>query len=511
MAFGMANVLVVSRYLPTECFSNAIGEGGTKAKEASGVSPPPTKDEIVLDEDSKRNDNWDDFNHPRRRRALILRELYQRCESSSSSSGGGGGQCELKKIVFETPESMTDQSESSDTDDSQSSLELYLKVHSKGLIDFLSTAWNDWESLGQKGRDPSCVPFASLLLEDPDGEFEAATPPPTPPLIPCNFSFPREHDASRDHPQRSSKNVMGKVGYYCTDTCTPIVSELVQELAMDGRTVARAVERAIEHSLCERSSSSSSATTTTTNAVVYALCTHPGHHASRDCFGGYCYVNNAALSARLLQERLSTDTVGNRLPRVAILDVDYHCGNGTASIFYNDPTVLVVSIHCHPDFEYPFHSGFGDETGGADARGSTVHVPLLPGATWNKEYEPGLRNVAGAALTGFAPEALVISLGLDTHADDPCATRRAGFLLRGTVGRSESSRHHSDYDCLGRVIGELALACSSSSSSSNGGAATESRTIPTVVLQEGGYEMNAVPSAAADVLLGMAAAMGRGR
>jgi len=501
MAFGMANVLVVSRYLPTECFSNAIGEDGTEAKEASGVSPPPTKDEIVLDEDSKRNDDWDDFNHPRRRRALILRELYQRFEGSSN-----GGQRELPKIVFETPESTRDQSESSDTDFSKSSLDLYLKVHSSGLINFLSTAWKDWESLGQKGRDPSCVPFASLLLENPDGEGENATPPRTPPLIPCNFSFPREHDASRDHPQRSSKNVMGKVGYYCTDTCTPIVSELVQELAMDGRTVTRAVERAIEHSSCE-SSNSNNSDATTNNAVVYALCTHPGHHASRDCFGGYCYVNNAALSARLLQERLSTDTAGNGPPRVAILDVDYHCGNGTASIFYNDPTVLVVSIHCHPDFEYPFHSGFGDETGGPDARGSTVHVPLLPGATWEKDYEPALRNVAGAALRKFAPDALVVSLGLDTHADDPCAIRRAGFLLRGTVGKSESSNHQSDYDCLGRVMGEFVVACSGG----NGGSNTESRTIPTVVLQEGGYEMNAVPSAAADVLLGMAAVMGSGR
>ncbi len=442
----MATVFVVSRFSPLECFSE-----GEKDNEES-------EEEIVLDEISKRNDEWDDFNHPRQRRALILREFYKREKSSSE-----GDIC----INFETP------ADNISEEDGKSPLALYQKVHSDGLISFLSTAWKDWDSLGKIGRDPSCVPFASLLMEDSEEEEIQAR---IPPLIPCNFAFPRDNNRfNNHHPQRSSKNVMGKVGYYCTDTCTPIISELVEELKIDGRIVSKAVSMAIDP---------------TKSAVIYAVCTHPGHHASYDSFGGYCYVNNAALAARLFQEKLSTKS--NKTPKIAILDVDYHCGNGTASIFYDDPSVLFISIHCHPDFEYPFHSGFGDETGGMNAAGLTLHIPLPPGATWHDEYQSALREGAGTAIANFQPDAFVLSLGLDTHAEDPCATRRAGFSLTNESG---------DYDCLGCLVGEIVVGCSTHNT----------RTIPTIVLQEGGYKMDAVPSAAADVVLGMAAAIGAER
>jgi acetoin utilization deacetylase AcuC-like enzyme len=363
------------------------------------------------------------------------------------------------------------------------------------LITFLNTAWKEWDLLGQNGRDPACIPFSSLLVDDDSSSSSNndEKEPRIPPLIPCNFPLPRENNGGSHHPQRSSKNVMGQIGYYCADTCTPIISELVEELTSDASTVSAAVDIAIDHS------SSGNNEKEKESAVVYALCTHPGHHASHDSFGGYCYVNNAALAARLLQERLSQlSPTTDKTPRVAILDVDYHCGNGTASIFYNDPTVLVVSIHCHPDFDYPFHTGFGDETGGDDAKGCTLHVPLLPGATWHGEYQTALLDRAGNAIAMFDPDAFVLSLGLDTYIDDPCAIRRAGFKLKGRVGGSGSDDSDSDYDRMGRTVGEIVVGCS------NG-------TIPTIVLQEGGYEMNAVPSAAADVLLGMAGTIGNGR
>mmetsp|Transcript_118835 Transcript_118835/g.242962 ORF Transcript_118835/g.242962 Transcript_118835/m.242962 type:complete len:388 (+) Transcript_118835:94-1257(+) len=348
------------------------------------------------------------------------------------------------------------------------------------------------------------------------------------PLIPCNFRLPRNFNDSvnnsNPHPQRSSRNVMGKMGYYCTDTCTPIISELVEELEIDASTVSTAVGIAINYSTADTSDE-------TEGVVVYALCTHPGHHAARDSFGGYCYVNNAAMATRLLQESLSpssgvmstqgiSETEANNsnstCAKVAILDVDYHCGNGTASIFYNDPSVLVVSIHCHPDYEYPFHSGFGDETGGSDAaRGCTLHLPLLPGATWQSEYQTVLREKAGTAILGFQPDAFVLSLGLDTHAGDPCATWRAGFLLKGGDGHNGDNDYHS----MGKVIGDIVAGCSNGCNRRLGGknnnidetraAATTTKMIPVVVLQEGGYAMEAVPSAAADVLLGVATAMGR--
>ena len=156
---------------------------------------------------------------------------------------------------------------------------------------------------------------------------------------------------------------------------------------------------------------------------------------------------------------------------VASLLTSQHCGNGTASIFYDDPSVLVISIHCHPDYEYPFHTGFEDEIGAGDGEGVTLHLPLLPGATW-REYLLALTK-AIQRIQSFGAEALIISLGLDTLADDPCAIRRAGFKLFGT-----------DYLEMGRTIGRECK-------------------IPSVVIQEGGYLMEKVPQAAADVLIGL--------
>ena len=235
-------------------------------------------------------------------------------------------------------------------------------------------------------------------------------------------------------------------------------------------------------------------------------------------------MNNAALTARLFQERLLSlpqlQPPAPPVKKIAILDVDYHCGNGTASIFYNDPNILVVSIHCHPDYEYPFHSGYRDETGGGDAKGCTLHLPLLPGATWKNEYETALKERAGKAIVDFNPDAFVLSLGLDTHVNDPCVTRRAGFRLIGSGSNSSSGGDggddsESDYFCMGRVIGDIIIGCSNRNSDSNinrnrnrnCSSSETTITIPTIVLQEGGYEMKAVPSAAADVLLGMATIM----
>ena len=420
---------------------------------------------------SKRNDLLDDFNHPRKRRNAILRELYSRQINQKMNDVVDTNNV---NIVFQTPTSTT--ATNNNNDNNKISIDLYRKCHSDGLIDFLSTAWKQWDSLGVSGRDPSCIPSSSLLLS-------TSVSIRTPPLIPCNFPLPR---VGHPQQQRRSKNVMGQIGYYCTDTCTPVFAELLEELQCDARIVSTAVDIAINNN---------------TPNIVYALCTHPGHHAARDSFGGYCYVNNAALTARLLQERLvvssSLSSPQQALPKVVILDVDYHCGNGTASIFYNDPNIFVISIHCHPDYEYPFHSGYEDETGGDQAGGLTLHIPLLPGTTWYDDYKNILQNkiAKNDTLLKFNPDAFILSLGLDTHINDPCATRRAGFQLSG-----------DDYKLMGESIGQIITNINTvrNSSSSNITAATTTTSIPTIVLQEGGYEMTQVPSAATDVVLVMA-------
>ncbi|MGK3761537.1 MAG: acetoin utilization deacetylase AcuC-like enzyme [Bacillariaceae sp.] len=414
---------------------------------------------------SKRNDGLDDFNHPRKRRNLILRELYSRQQRQNNDVNTNAN------VVFQTPTSTTTTTTTT-ANHNNNNIDLYRKIHSDGLIDFLSTAWKQWDSLGDLGRDPSCIPSSSLVLS-----ASLTSKIRTPPLIPCNFPLPRAI-----HQQRRSKNVMGQIGYYCTDTCTPVFAELLEELECDARIVSTAVDIAINNNASN---------------VVYALCTHPGHHAARDSFGGYCYVNNAALTARLLQERLVSSPPSSQqqtLPKVVILDVDYHCGNGTASIFYNDPNVFVISIHCHPDYEYPFHSGYEDETGGDQADGLTLHIPLLPGTAWDNEYKDILQNniAKNVTLLRFNPDAFILSLGLDTHMNDPCATRRAGFQLSG-----------NDYKLMGESIGEIITNINIVRNSNNSTTKTTT-SIPTIVLQEGGYEMTQVPSAATDVVLGMA-------
>jgi acetoin utilization deacetylase AcuC-like enzyme len=211
---------------------------------------------------------------------------------------------------------------------------------------------------------------------------------------------------------------MGAMGYYCTDNMTPIVGSLERELQEDATIVCHAVRCAFHE-----------------NNVVYAVTTHPGHHANRDNFGGYCYLNNAALCARLMQRQLETgkcivgedgEIVSNywggdsgnsnkkKKCRVAIIDVDYHCGNGTASIFYSDPSIFFTSIHCDPAIEYPFNQGYADQIGSKEGEGTTLHIPLAPGATWDGAYKEALEK-AMKAIAEFDVAGLVVSLGLDTY------------------------------------------------------------------------------------------------
>jgi acetoin utilization deacetylase AcuC-like enzyme len=209
----------------------------------------------MLDDFAKRNDDLDHFNHPRYRRAMILKELAKRGDD----------------ILFETP--------------TQPCLDLlaYQNVHSERLVTFFSTAWDRWDALGTAGQDPSSIlPF--IIGEKKDEGI-------SPPLIPGNYALPR------DPYQRPSQNVMGQIGFFCTDDCAPVFALLKEELLWDGAVVQQAVASIQNHK------------------VVYALTTHPGHHAAKDSFGGYCYLNHAAFAARLLQN--------SGYAKVAVLDIDY--------------------------------------------------------------------------------------------------------------------------------------------------------------------------------------------
>src|SRR5690606_38973947 len=133
----------------------------------------------------------------------------------------------------------------------------------------------------------------------------------------------------------------------------------------------------------------------------------PGHHAERSSFGGFCYLNSAAVAANFLAAN----------GRVAVLDVDYHHGNGTQDIFYERADVLTVSIHGHPRFTYPYFSGYEDETGAGSGKGLNLNLPLpesIGGDVYARALERALDRVRK-----FAPAFLVLSLGLGGVRLDP--------------------------------------------------------------------------------------------
>ena len=197
--------------------------------------------------------------------------------------------------------------------------------------------------------------------------------------------------------------------------------------------------------------------------AAFALCRPPGHHAGRDYFGGYCFLNNAAIAAQAFRD--------GGAARVAVLDIDYHHGNGTQDIFYGRGDVLTVSIHGDPVQEYPYYIGFADETGEGEGKGANLNLPLPWGAdfaAWSGALEQGLDRIRT-----FAPDRLVVSLGVDTFEEDPISHFRL------------TSR---DYPQIGQRIAALNL--------------------PTLFVMEGGYAIEAIGVNAVNVLKGFEAARG---
>ncbi|HYH22254.1 MAG TPA: histone deacetylase family protein [Azospirillum sp.] len=164
--------------------------------------------------------------------------------------------------------------------------------------------------------------------------------------------------------------------------------------------------------------------------AAYALCRPPGHHASRDMAGGFCYLNNAAIAAQAMLPILAQQ---GRAPRVAILDVDVHHGNGTQAIFFERDDVLFVSVHGDPNTFYPWFAGYAHERGKGRGLGCTLNIPLPVGGTTEAMFLAAVGE-AMAYLRAWGPEALVLSLGFDTYAGDPLAAFQVTTPGFGTLG-----------------------------------------------------------------------------
>lgn len=237
-------------------------------------------------------------------------------------------------------------------------LEPVLRVHDAGYVAFLRGAYEEWRALGRSGD-----------------------------VIP--MSWPGRGMRA----DRVPRSLDGRLGHYSYDIGTPITAgtwEAVRTAADVALTATALVEAG------ER--------------TAFALCRPPGHHAARDYFGGYCYLNNAAIAAQYLRDRGAA--------RVAIFDVDYHHGNGTQSIFYDRPDVLFVSIHGDPDTEYPYFLGHADERGSGAGEGFNLNLPL-PMGSGDATYLLAFDEIVAPRVRAFAPELLIIANGLDAGQFDP--------------------------------------------------------------------------------------------
>lgn len=288
---------------------------------------------------------------------------------------------------------------------SEQSLETAKKVHRPDFIDFLPTVWPAWAESGKSG---TALPFVW-----PTRGLRGDVPP----------------DA-----------IDARMGFYSFDGGAGFVEgtwdavKSSHDTALTAAGLVDAGERA-----------------------AFALCRPPGHHAGSAFMGGYCYINNAAVAAQWFLDRGAK--------RVSILDVDYHHGNGTQEIFYRRGDVQVINLHGDPMMEYPYFLGHRDERGEGDGEGFNLNYPMPHGTRWDR-WSEALED-ACVKLAAYAPDVVVVSLGVDTFEKDPISK----FKLVS-----------DDYPKIGRRIAKFGL--------------------PTLIVMEGGYAVEEIGINAVGVLTG---------
>jgi len=279
-----------------------------------------------------------------------------------------------------------------------------LQVHPRPYVDFLKEAHEDWLAAGREG---DAIPYA--------------------------FPVARRRTLDLDR-------IDARLGRYSYDTCTPVSAGTWTSAYWNAQTALAALDAVLGG-----------------EPSAFALCRPPGHHCGADYMGGYCYLNNAAIAAEA--------AIAAGKQRVAILDIDYHHGNGTQDIFYARGDVFFASIHADPATDYPFYWGHSDETGEGDGEGANLNLPL-PRGTAMREVERAL-DQALARIAAFAPDLLIVSYGADTYEGDPISH----FKLKT-----------EDYPAIARQIASAGY--------------------PTLILMEGGYAVDALGKNVAAFLSG---------
>ncbi|MDQ8030705.1 acetylpolyamine amidohydrolase [Bordetella genomosp. 1] len=239
-----------------------------------------------------------------------------------------------------------------------------------------------------------------------------------------------------------STSIVAETGYYLSDLSCPIGPHTWRSALRSTHCATAAADWVLQH-----------------DGLAYALCRPSGHHAHRDRAGGFCYLNSSATAAHRLAQTFD---------RVAVLDVDAHHGDGTQNIFYQRSDVMTLSLHADPTGYYPFYTGYAHERGYGSGHGYNLNFPLPHGAD-NGVFLDTLDS-ALIALRDYRPQALVLALGFDTYKDDPISVLRLDL---------DAYRH------IGERINSLGL--------------------PTVVVQEGGYQVASIGQALDAFMQGMAA------
>lgn len=283
--------------------------------------------------------------------------------------------------------------------------EALTRIHDPRMVELLRTGAAEWRAIGRKGA-----------------------------------AFPFTFFTRGFRTDRLPETLEGRLAYFCFDAGTPLTATSWQAIRSSANVALTGAEAIVAGT-----------------RSIFSLCRPPGHHAGSDHYGGYCFINNVAVAAQHLLDQGAK--------RVAILDVDYHHGNGTQQIFYHRADVLLVNIHATPDQEYPYLLGFADETGAGPGEGFNLNLPLPWGTEWDgwgAALEAGCQRVAD-----YAPDALIISLGVDTYKKDPI---------------SQFKLDHEHFTRMGARIAKLGL--------------------PTLFVMEGGYAVAEIGINAVNVLTG---------
>jgi acetoin utilization deacetylase AcuC-like enzyme len=280
-------------------------------------------------------------------------------------------------------------------------IEPLAKVHAPHYLEYLSTAYDRWMTVPGAGIEvlPNVAPYLSGRIEDD-------IRPPCP-----------------------SDSPVAQAGYYLGDLSCPIGPHTWHSIVRSAHCAVAAADAVLAG-----------------EGASYALCRPSGHHVRGDRASGFCYLNNAAIAVERLRSRFD---------RVAVLDVDAHHGDGTQTIFYRRADVLTVSLHVDPANYYPFYTGYAGERGHGSGLGYNLNLPLAPGAGDRDllaRLDEGIE-----AVSAHRPQALVLSLGFDTHGEDPI-----GAL-------------HTSTACFGEI-----------------GAKVRDLSLPTAVIQEGGYGVHVI-------------------